>query len=63
MDGYMKGWSDECKTHSLKMKEGHRLRESESKMLRRISGHNREEVTRNWGRLQTRSCIISCTLH
>jgi hypothetical protein len=34
-----------------KLREGHRLRMSENRVLRRIFGPNRDEVTRGWRKL------------
>ena len=34
-----------CETWSLTLREGHRLRVSENRVLRRIFGHKREEIT------------------
>jgi hypothetical protein len=38
---------------SLTLKEEHRLREFENRVLRRISGPKRDEVTREWRKLHT----------
>jgi hypothetical protein len=40
-----------CETWSLTLKEEHRLRVFENRMLRRISGPRREEVAGGWRRL------------
>jgi hypothetical protein len=40
-----------CETWSLTLREEHRLRVSENRVLRRISGPKREEVTGCWRRL------------
>jgi hypothetical protein len=40
-----------CETWSLTLREEHRLRVFENSVLRRIIGHKREEVTRDWRRL------------
>jgi hypothetical protein len=40
-----------CKTWSLTLREECRLRVFENKVLRRIFGPKREEVTREWRRL------------
>jgi hypothetical protein len=37
-----------CETWSLKLREGHRLRVSENRMLRRIFGPKRDEVIGSW---------------
>jgi hypothetical protein len=40
-----------CKTRSLTLREEHRLRVLENKVLRRIFGPKRDEVTREWKKL------------
>jgi hypothetical protein len=40
-----------CKTWSLTLREVHRLRVFENKVLRRIFGPNRDEVTGGWRKL------------
>jgi hypothetical protein len=40
-----------CETWSLPLKEEHRLRLFENRMLRRIFGPNRDEVTGGWRKL------------
>jgi hypothetical protein len=40
-----------CETWSLILKEKHRLRVCENKMVRRIFGPKRDEVTRDWRKL------------
>jgi hypothetical protein len=40
-----------CKTWSLKLREEHRLRVFENKVLRRIFGLKRDEVTGRWRKL------------
>jgi hypothetical protein len=40
-----------CETWSLVLKEGRRLRVFENKVLRRIFGSKRDEVTREWRKL------------
>jgi hypothetical protein len=40
-----------CQTLSLALREGHRLRVSENRVLRRISGPKRDEVTGEWRKL------------
>jgi hypothetical protein len=37
-----------CETWSLTLREEHRLRAFENKVIRKISGPNRDEVTREW---------------
>jgi hypothetical protein len=43
--------SYECKTWSLTLSEGHRLRVFENRVLRRICGPKRYEVTGQWRKL------------
>jgi hypothetical protein len=40
-----------CETWSLALREEHRLRVIESRVLRRIFGPNRDEVTGDWRKL------------
>jgi hypothetical protein len=40
-----------CETWSLTLREDHRLRVFESRVLRKVSGSKREEVTGNRGKL------------
>jgi hypothetical protein len=40
-----------CETWSLALREEHRLRVFENRMLRRIFGPNRDEVTGGWRKL------------
>jgi hypothetical protein len=40
-----------CETWSLTFKEEHRLRVFENRVLRRIFGPKRDEVTREWRKL------------
>jgi hypothetical protein len=40
-----------CETLSLTLKEEHRLRVFENRVLRRIFGPKRDEVTEDWGKL------------
>jgi hypothetical protein len=49
------------KTWSLKLREQHRLRVYEYRVLRKIFGPNKDEVTGELGRLQMRSLIICAT--
>jgi hypothetical protein len=51
----------ECKTWWLMLREEHRLRVFEERLLRRIFGPKREEVTGGLRELQMRSFMI-CTL-
>ena len=41
----------ECETWSLPLREERRLRVSENRVLRRIFGPKRDEVTREWRKL------------
>jgi hypothetical protein len=40
-----------CETWSLTLREGHRLRVFENRVLRRIFGPRRDEVTGEWRKL------------
>jgi len=40
-----------CETWSLTLRKEHRLRVFENRVLRRIFGDKRDEVTENWRRL------------
>jgi hypothetical protein len=40
-----------CETWFLTLKDGHRLRAFENRVLRRIFGPQRDEVTGDWGKL------------
>jgi hypothetical protein len=40
-----------CETWSLTLREGHRLRMFENRVLRRIFGPKRDEVTKEWRKL------------
>jgi hypothetical protein len=51
-----------CKTLSLTLREEHKLRVFEYRVLRRIFGHKRREVVGGWRRLHNES-FITCTLH
>jgi hypothetical protein len=42
----------ECETWSLTLKEGHRLRVFENRVLRRIFGPKRDEATGEWRKLR-----------
>jgi hypothetical protein len=42
-----------CETLSITVREEHRLRVFENKVLRRISGSKREKVTRDWRKLRS----------
>jgi hypothetical protein len=50
-----------CETWSLTLREEHRLRVFENKVLRRIFGPKRDEVTGGWRNCIMRSFVI-CTL-
>jgi hypothetical protein len=50
-----------CETWSLTLREKHRLRVFENKVLRRIFGPKRDEVTGGWRKLHKRSFVI-CSL-
>jgi hypothetical protein len=50
----------ECETWSLTLREEHKLRVFEKRVLRRIFGPKRDEVTGNRGRCTMRNFII-CT--
>jgi hypothetical protein len=41
-----------CETWSLTLREEHRLRELEKRVLRRIFGSKRHEVTEGWRKMQ-----------
>jgi hypothetical protein len=47
-----------CKTWSLTLREEYRLRLFEDRVLRRIFGSNRDEVTGEWRKLHMRSFIF-----
>jgi hypothetical protein len=48
----------ECETWSLTLREKHRLRVFENRVLRRIFGPKRDEAMGEWRKLQKRSFII-----
>jgi hypothetical protein len=50
-----------CEPLSLTLKEGHRLRVFENRLLRKIFGPKRDEVAGGWRKLQVRS-FITCTV-
>jgi hypothetical protein len=50
-----------CETWSLTLREEHRLSMFENKVLRRIFGPKRDEVTRGWRNCIMRSFVI-CNL-
>jgi hypothetical protein len=47
-----------CETWSLTLREEHRLRVFENRVLRRIFGHKRNEVTGEWRRIHNEE--LSC---
>jgi hypothetical protein len=47
-----------CETWSLTLRQEHRLRVFENKVLRRIFGSKRDEVTGGWRNCITRSFVI-----
>ena len=51
-----------CETWSLTLKEEGRLRVFENRVLTRIFGSKREEVTTEWRKLRRRNLMI-CTPH
>jgi hypothetical protein len=48
-----------CETWSLTFKEERRLRVFENRVLRRIFGPKRDEVTGEWRKIHIRSLMIS----
>jgi hypothetical protein len=51
-----------CETWSLTLREKHRLRVVQNRVLRRIVRPKGDEIAGGWRRLQMRSFIM-CTLH
>ena len=51
-----------CETWSLTLREESRLRVFENRVLRRIFGPKRDEITGEWGKLHNEDLII-CTAH
>jgi hypothetical protein len=49
-----------CETWSLTLRERHRLRVFENRVLRRIFGPNRDEVIGGWRKMHS---FITCTFH
>jgi hypothetical protein len=49
-----------CETWSLTSKEERRLRVSENRVLRRIFGPKRDEITEEWRKVHKRS-LLTCT--
>jgi hypothetical protein len=52
-----------CETWSLSLREDHGLRAFENRVLRRIFGQKRVEVTGEWGENCIRMSFMICTLH
>ena len=52
-----------CETWSLTLREERRLRVFENKVLRRIFGPRKDEVTRDWRRLHNEEINFFCTPH
>jgi hypothetical protein len=52
-----------CETWSLTLREEHRLRVFESRLLRRIVGPKRDEVTGGWRKLHNEKLHNLYTLH
>jgi hypothetical protein len=52
----------ECETLSLTLREEHKLRVFENRVLRRIFGSKRDEVTGGWRKLHNEE-LHGCTLH
>jgi hypothetical protein len=51
-----------CKTWSLTLREEHRLRVFENRVLRRIFGSKRDHMTGDWRKRTVLSLLISCKL-
>jgi hypothetical protein len=51
-----------CETCSLALREEHRLRVFDNRVLRRIFGPKRDEVMEGWRKLHNEEPIV-CTLH
>jgi hypothetical protein len=51
------------KTWSLTLREKHRLRVFENRVLRRIFGPKRDEVTGEWRKGDTTRCFMHCIRH
>ena len=47
-----------CKSWSLTFTEEHRLRVFENKVLRKIFGAKRDEITGEWRKLHPATCIV-----
>ena len=53
-----------CETWSLTVREEHRLRVFENRVLRRIFGPKRDEVTGEWRKLHSDElCDVHCSLN
>jgi hypothetical protein len=50
-----------CETWSLTLREEHRLRVFEKRVLRRIFGPKRDDVTEEWGKLHNEDFHILCS--
>jgi len=55
-----------CETWSLTLREERRLRLFENRVLRRVFGHKRDEVTGEWRKLHNEGlndlyCLMICT--
>jgi hypothetical protein len=50
-----------CETLSLALREEHRLRVFENRVLRRIFGKKRDKVMRGWRKLHNEE-LVTCTL-
>jgi hypothetical protein len=48
-----------CETWSLTLREERRLRVFENRVLRRISGSKRDEVTGEWGKLHSEELNVT----
>jgi hypothetical protein len=55
-------FSDLLETWSLMLSEEHRLRGFDNRVLRRICGPKRDEVTGSWRKLNNEE-LKTCTLH
>ena len=52
-----------CETWSLTLREERRLRMFENRVLRKIFGPKRDEVTEEWRKLHIEELNIFCTYH
>jgi hypothetical protein len=65
MDGFMYGWVDACMhgTWSFTLREDHRLGVFENRVLWRIFGPKRDEVTAEWRKFHNEVlCILNTSL-